>query len=266
MKIKYNTCNSWTSKQVDVLNKYDIFFNIGHDCKEIDEDKYFEIKHLLDEWNVYPIKYPEFERKEIVESSFSVISGYTPSGGYPMPDNLEYQVLTYNTDNWCQSCGTGLVQDSAFRLKKAPKLKKKVFGMYWVYDELFVEKEYYNELFKTLGIGCRDVMLYKGNKIIEDIVQLEIPTTEEELDLREYEYEICPKCNRKKYLPMPLGFFPIQKNPLQYIYKSKEYFGSGASANKKLFISKKLRNRLIKDKNMRWEWFIPCVEIGSVSE
>ncbi|MEN2436665.1 hypothetical protein AAH994_14710 [Weeksellaceae bacterium A-14] len=259
MKIVHRVCNNWTEKQVRKLQEYGLAFKEGElDCKDLEENElYFNIKSLLERWEVFDVRGVVFEKNEVLESEYSIITGYNIAG-YPMPDNLEYQKLTYNIDNWCSSCGGGLVQKSAFRLKKLPNLKNKVFGLHWVYDELFVEKDYYEKIFKPLNIANREVMLYKGDKVIDELVQLVLPTCEDELDLVDYEYEICPICGRKKYSPMPLGFFPLQENPLPFIYKSKEYFGSGASANRKIFISKDLRDILIKDKAMAWQWFTPC--------
>jgi hypothetical protein len=57
---------------------------------------------------------------------------------------------------------------------------------------------------------------------------------------------------------MEQGFFPEYKNPLPHIFKTKEYFGSGAQADKKIIISGELRDILIKEKIMKYYWFIPC--------
>jgi rRNA maturation protein Nop10 len=263
MRLMYHLCGNWDKKQVQELKKYRLDFKVNQvDCKEINENEYLEIKYLLDKWNSHPIQYPEFEKNEIIISDFSIING-TNGNEYPMPDSMGYKCLTYNTSEYCSNCGIGLIQNSPFRLKRVPNLKKKIFGLNWVYDELFVEKEYYKNNFEPLGIGWREVLLYKGDKVIENIVQLNLQTSEDDLDLNVYEYEICPKCGRKKYMPMPLGFFPIQHTPLKYLYKSKEYFGSGASADKKVFISKNMRNKLIEEKHMRWQWFIPCTTAGA---
>ena len=148
------------------------------------------------------------------------------------------------------------VQKDAFRLKKAPQ--HKLSGLTWVYDELFVQLEVYHSIFEPLGIKCREVKLFKGDKIIPNIVQLVIPDTDESLDLHEYSLQICPVCGRIKYEAKVNGFYPIQRSPLSHLYRSKEYFGDGAAANRKIFISGELRDVLIKEKIMKYYWFDPC--------
>jgi len=261
MKIKHKICGNLTEKQVVSLKKYGLDFTSGEvSCLVVSEDdRYHKLKNIIREYEMIDFMFPEFDKNEVKNSLYSVINNIIPSGGYPMPDNIDYQAFTYNTDSWCRKCGSGLkLQKAPFKLKKAPIIKRKIFGIHWKYDVLFAEKEYYKEILEPLNIGYKDVLLYKGDKIIDNIVQVLIPEIDEELDLSNYDYENCNACGIKKFNPMPLDFFPIQKKSLSHLYLSKEYFGSGASANKKIFISKYLREQFIKDKCMNWDWFIPC--------
>jgi hypothetical protein len=259
MKVIYRVCGNLEKYQVKKLAEFNLHFKLGEvDCNEIEEEKFLEVKNYLKDWGLNPSRHVVFEKKEVLDSTYSIVTGYSPSGGYPMPDNLLYQPLTYDISKWCTTCGCGLVQNSEFRLKKVPTIKKKIFGIQWAYDVLFVEKNYYNEIFKPLGVGCKNVRLFKSDSIIDGIVQLDIPTITESLDLHDYQYKVCPICNRRKYFPSPIGFFPVPSNSILPIYLSFEYFGFGASADKKIFVSKELRDVLIKDKNIVWEWFSPC--------
>ena len=83
--------------------------------------------------------------------------------GYPMPDiDFTYLYLTYNLDKYCSSCGIGLKQKGAFRLKNIPKKGvKKIFRLGWVNDELFVEKSLYEKVFKPLKIAYKEVLVHK---------------------------------------------------------------------------------------------------------
>ncbi|MBQ2492729.1 MAG: hypothetical protein II527_05305, partial [Bacteroidales bacterium] len=95
--------------------------------------------------------------------------------------------------------------------------------------------------------------------------QIDIPETNEQLEIpddylfsNEYETSICPICGQIKYDPKIYGFFPLHKKPIAHIYKGFEYFGSGHSAHKKIYISSQLRDILLKNKLMNLHWLSPC--------
>jgi hypothetical protein len=92
--------------------------------------------------------------------------------------------------------------------------------------------------------------------VIEDTVQLIIPETEVPLNLEGYPFEICD-CNRKRYDLINKGFFPsfIEDVGDMKIFKSKEWFGTGASA-KYIFIEQSLRKEFLKSKIKAN--YIPC--------
>jgi hypothetical protein len=85
--------------------------------------------------------------------------------------------------------------------------------------------------------------------VIEDTVQLIIPETEVPLNLEGYPFEICD-CNRKRYDLINKGFFPsfIEDVGDMKIFKSKEWFGTGASA-KIYFYRTVIKKRVFKVKD-----------------
>jgi len=259
MEITRYVFNKWTKNQVKFLKKeYNLEVEEGYCTLWIKEnDVFFQLEPVFEKWKVdkYHERYFSFSKKEILNAEYCIIRG-CHEGGYPMPDNLEYQELTYDMEVHCLKCGMIIVQKDAFRIQKVPK--HKIFGLTWVWDELFVQLDVYQNIFEPLGIKCREVKLYRGDKIIPNIVQLVIPDTEEPLDLHEYSSQICPVCGRIKYEAKVNGFYPIHQHPLPHLYRSKEYFGDGGAASRKIFISGELRDILIKEKLMKYYWFDPC--------
>ncbi|MEI9811069.1 MAG: hypothetical protein WDO16_26050 [Bacteroidota bacterium] len=86
------------------------------------------------------------------------------ANGYPMPDgDSGYQHTTYDNTAYCNTCGMGLKQRNRSRLKKTPNWSghKRMFSLNWVYDEFFVRKDFYESLFKPIGIKSEKVLLYK---------------------------------------------------------------------------------------------------------
>jgi hypothetical protein len=56
---------------------------------------------------------------------------------------------------------------------------------------------------------------------------------------------VCSKCARTKYLPVTRGPFPtLTDKPSSSMVKTKEYFGSGASAHKRILVSQALGRTL----------------------
>ena len=259
MKIMYHVALDWQEEQIKIMNSFDLFPKQGHTAIQIEEEKYNTIRKYIVNWKGSDgIRYPEFTKQERKESLISVKDG-GHEHGYPMPDmNFGYRELTYDLSNYCPSCGIGFKQKDAFRLKSVPPVgKKQIFGLGWVFDEYFVERKIYEDIFKPLGIECREVLKYKKETPFENTVQLVLPETDEKLNLEGYPTESCSKCGRTKYQAMPQGFYPMYKNIIAPIFKSYDYFGSGASAFKRIFLTKELRDKLVDLKIEKLDWYIP---------
>lgn len=262
MKTLVQISGNWSKCQVEILQQYDLNTDMGCNTIFVEEEKLNEnILQLLKEWKIFIARVVEFEKKEILESEYCLID-QCREFGYPMPDDdFGYKELTYSiTNEYCERCDIGKHQKDDFRIKNLPKAK--FWSLGWVYDEFFVDKSIYEAVFRPFGVACRSVKNYKKETVIDSIVQLVIPDTDQPLDLSEYEYEICPVCGKIKYHTAVKGFFPIQENPTLHIYKSKEYFGSGGSASKKVFVSAQLRDKMLEYRLMNWRWFAPCVKNG----
>lgn len=249
------------TNQVKILQKFGIKVEAKYDRFDIEENEtYFELKPYLDKWEISDFVKSKFTEQEENDAIRLVYAGIW-ANGYPMNDSDNgYRKTTYDDSNFCGTCGIGLIQKEPFRLKKAPNWggSKKMFSLNWVYDELFVKKEVYETLFKNNGIKSEEVLLYKKETIIEDTVQLMLPVIDISLNLEGYPYEVCKNCNRIRYDLINKGFFPPFKDEVGNtpIFKSKEWFGTGANARKYIFVSQELKKQFAKLKiNPN---YIPC--------
>lgn len=265
MKIKHHIGGNWSSDQVNVFKKFNLKIKEGIDTVQIEEsDIYFKLQPYLEKWDVLDMRYPEFTKKELKESLLSAKIG-NHSHGYPMPNvNGEYLKLTYDLNDYCENCGIGKKQKESFRLKNVPKQgKKRLFSLEWIFDECFVDKNLYNEIFKPLGIKSREVLSYAKNTPFDNTVQLILEETEEKLNIKDNFTESCHKCGRWKYQPMPQDFYPKYENIIAPIFKSKDWFGTGAEARKRIFITQELREKLIEMKIEKSIWYTPTKPDGS---
>ena len=259
MTIKYHVALNWGDKEIEIMNRFGIHPKPGFTAIQIEENKYLQVEKYIEKWRGSGgIRYPEFTKQELKDSQLSAKSGGFEHG-YPMPDmDNGYRALTYDLSDYCPKCGIGLKQKDAFRIKSVPpEGKKQIFSLVWIDDELFVNKQLYEEIFKPLGIRCRVVLKHRKDIPFENTVQLVLEETTEKLDLKGSPIEACNTCERNKYQPMPQGFYPMYKNIIAPIFKSHDYFGSGAAAYKRIFIVKELREKLIDLKIEKSSWYIP---------
>lgn len=217
----------------------------------IENEKYFFLKKYFEEWGFNDIAFSKFDDKELDNTQYLCCSPnwqplYPESSG-----DSGYIYLTHDTTNYCKKSGTGLLQTSPFRVKNEPKWgQHKAFMLHWVFDEIFVHIDVYKKIFEPIGIKCYPLLLFKKDTIIDSTVQLILPESNVELDLKNYPKMVCSDCHYEKYELIRHGFFPNFRGKVNanlQIFKSKEYFSAGGlDARKILFVTQEMRQILIK--------------------
>jgi hypothetical protein len=168
--------------------------------------------------------------------------------GYPQPDELDfgYRDATYDLTHFCDRCGVGMRQKAPFQMKREPKWGKRgILQLNWMFDEFFVQPDVWTTVFKPHGVESRSVLNISG-AMLKTVVQL---VTNDEVGIvtkgLTTEETVCTKCGRTKYLPVKRGPFPaLRSEPSAAMLKTKEYFGSGAAAAKRVLISQGLARSL----------------------
>ena len=265
MKFFRQITSNWDEEQVAILRQHNIKIDVGIDRINIyDLNLYKSLIPLFEKWEAdLDFIGTDFTKKEILSANYCIKKSCN-SFGYQRPDNdMGYLYNTYDTNKMCDECGIGLIQKDDFRVRKVPKYP--FWGLGWIFDEFFVRTDLYEKIFKPLGIECRPLRKYKDDSIIDSYVQLVIPVIDEPLDLLTYDSELCPKCGMTKYNPKTHGYYPLQETPLPYIYKSKEYFGSGFRAFRRIYVSSYLRDMMIEKGMMRCRYFVPCAKSEELS-
>jgi hypothetical protein len=204
------------------------------------------LRTRLRQWDVSEgLVRTDFSSKEIEAAQWLGLAAW--HHGYPQPDELDfgYRNVTYDRTDWCEQCGIGLRQKAPFQMKGEPKWGKNgILQLNWVFDELFVTPRVWANVFKAYGVGFRSVTNTKGAEL-KTIVQLKI---EDEVGIVADGLPIdrrCNKCDRVKYLPVARGPLPaLVSKPARAMVKTREHFGSGASADKCVLISQDLARAL----------------------
>lgn len=164
--------------------------------------------------------------------------------GYPQPKELDYGYLqaTYDLSEYCERCGIGLKQEAPFQMKGEPKWgRKSILQLNWVFDEYFVTPEVWEAVFKPHSIDCRPVLNTKGTElktVVQLLVRDEVDVVTNGLAVEE---AVCLRCSRTKYLPIARGTFPaLIDEPFTAMVKTRQFFGSGASAHRGVLIAQRV--------------------------
>lgn len=198
--------------------------------------------------------------------------------GFPEPmAGKGYLAATFDLSDFCAHCGVGRRQSHPFRVKSTPKLHNSILQLNWVFDEFFVDPKVWEAVFKPLGVGCRPVLRDKDGAELRRVVQLDVSQSAA-LKLCDGRGLPCPHCNRAKCPVSLRGFFPqpdfipastpaTQATPTPatpaHIFRSKEYFGSGAGAFNLIYVSSALY-RKIRDAALHGVNFYPAASAANL--
>lgn len=263
MKRMRQISDRWTEEDVRFLMQHGIKAKVGYMYFNIEEDERYHAirKHFDSRWgdfiSLHDTFHYEYSKKELDSADYFITKG-CQCCGYPQPEaGFKYESISFDAGKICPECGSGRVQTNNLRVNK---LSKHGFWSFfaWLNDEFFVSEKVYNEVFAPFGIEKREVI--KGGKAVDGVYQLVIPITDESIDLSDRKHYTCPYCGETKYTlhHFQYPFFPLHENPLPGIYKTKEYFGSDHQSQRVIILSKEVVNKLIKSKDLKKDWLIPC--------
>jgi hypothetical protein len=121
--------------------------------------------------------------------------------------------------------------------------QNRILQLNWVFDEYFTTPESWTTVFKEFRVAYQPVLNTKGTPL-ETVVQLDIQT-DVGIVAGGLPGVKCATCGRTKYLPVVRGPFPeLAERPSDAIVKTKEYFGSGKQADRRVLVSRDLADRI----------------------
>lgn len=224
-----------------------------------DNPNFGNIKHEISKFLEPQVIVTEYEKVDIKNADWFIAS--TGQYQYPQPED-EYLERTFDLGNFCNLCGIGRVQNAPFRLKSEPKQHNNQFwGLHWEFFAVFVRQEAKSILEKEeiKGISFSKPVLNKKNIEIEGFYQLHVDTILDKgfdsyntkaITCKINNEENCNKdvnqkfCGRIKFHHPNIGGYLFDKSIFNSdfdIVQSKEFFGSGASANRIKIVSKRFK-------------------------
>jgi hypothetical protein len=222
-----------------------------------DDPRWNEASQLVKKLKALDVPFTKFSDDELRSARhLAVLPNW--HHGYPQPEgDFDYLSATYDLSSYCRTCRIGAKQIRPFRMKKEPTWgKHSILQLNWVFDEYFVRPETWHSIFEQFGIGFRPVLHHKTGNQLQSIVQLDITQTTD-LKTENLALTQCSVCKRQKYPPTVTGFFPAPSSTYLVLAKSRQYFGSGASAFQQIMVGHELYVK-IKKAGMKGADFQAC--------
>lgn len=247
--------NYLQERKIKYSDKYLLVFEISDSAPYFNDVINFMNAKLKDE----PQIRCEYSKKELAEAKYLRIYLKRYSG-YPQPEAIDvknsYVNYTFDITNFCTDCGSGLVQNDSFYLKKSFNIEKIRFGgVYWIYDTFFITTELRDWFIKEkfTGIEFIPVKNIRTKQTVDNIVQLKINAIfPEKLEFDTQEVINCKSCNTIKKLKKNDSeiFAPkdILKDLDKDFYLSKEFTGGGLLCCQYVLISNRVYKFFIDNK------------------
>jgi hypothetical protein len=264
MKIFHKISVGWSNEQKRrAFESIGIVFGDGYVTVDLEEqdERWPKAQILMNELGLTDTLYTKFSSSEI-SSAPELVMQSSWHHGYPEPsDDFGYLEKTFRASenpHHCRKCGVGASQVAPFRMKKEPVWgSKNILQMNWEFGQFFVKPFVWEGLFKPFGVDSLPVLADKSGNKLDTVVQIIIPSRVELSDMHRFARETCSVCGRTKYLPISFGYWPRPVSMHGDIAKSAQYFGSGGSANQRVWVSHKFY-AAAKSFGLKGVSFVPC--------
>lgn len=264
MKIVHRISGNVTVMMKETLRSMGFDVDTGLSTLEVEESdaRWDTIKNYASEWGFVDITSTDFTIDELKHADWLKM-GPAWHHGYPQPeDDFGYLERTYDLSRYCSKCGIEKKQRSPFRFKREPRWgKRHILQLNWVFDEFFVLPEVWESVFKPLDVPSSPVIDDRSGRELENVVQLNVRAiAEAATGLVNHPSEVCASCTARKHSPFVRDFFPAPTSyPDRHMFKTREYFGAGASAFRCVIVSSALWGEFCKNKLQGAE-FVPLAQ------
>ena len=241
-----------------------------------DNPRFQELKKAVQTFDIKAQVGTLYDKLDEAQANWFIAS--TGQYQYPQPEE-GYKEATFDLTHYCNNCGIGKVQNAPYRLKSEPKQQNSQFwGLHWEYEPVFVRQEAKDilEREEIQGVRFSQPVLHRKNISVEGFYQLQIdmtlnpgfnPYNTNQITCKINNEENCNSnsdtncCGRIKFHHPRRGGYLFETATFSAnkdIALSHEYFGSGASANRLVIVSKRFKELIDKYK-LKGLGFVPIV-------
>lgn len=272
-RFSFNVSGGDHLEVVDYLNKNNIKYEQSSGSPiltvEIFESSphWTKFKELMNKHGKSSLVEKVFTQKELDEAEWLRIRSKW-RWEYPQPE-VKYTQITYDDSQYCERCGSGLIQKNHFRLKIEPKWGKRNFLMLnWIEDEIFINSEVTNIFINDIrGIEFINVLNNRSKESLYNISQMKVMTTLKK-GLVVYPEDIkkrivCTQCQEEKFIftgrskiKFERSIFPKEID----VVKSVEKFGDGIVCANYILVTNKFY-QLIKDNEIGKDLVFEPIEL-----
>ncbi|MBI5876234.1 MAG: hypothetical protein HZB53_01180 [Chloroflexi bacterium] len=174
--------------------------------------------------------------------------------GYPHPQR-DLGTNPANYENFCPLCGAGFIQKTPFNLVAEPKLGKHDFlTLHWAYAVLTTDNVFSRlDAANIKGHEKWNVDVHRTGKPSQFVSQLYVPSIAKPslLNAHGLRSEMCRRCGITKKAVHMRGLMSISRGSLHEnvdIQLSHEWFGSGHSGFREVFISNRFAQIILEQK------------------
>ncbi|WP_125232012.1 hypothetical protein [Leptospira harrisiae] len=187
----------------------------------------------------------EYSKEEFNSSKFFNIE-LSQQQGYPKPES-KYKEIFYDAKYRTEEESYLLVQTNDISAGQISKSIKGLFGINWLFVEVFADKSTYEKFIKPLGIKSRRVLNGTRKQEMENIVQLLPQGVSPENLKSDFEYETIGK-NKRIVSDYHIPLQGYSDKIAFHFFETKEFFGFKDNTYRLPIISKTFYEILQKNK------------------
>ena len=200
-------------------------------------------KSILNDLDVNASYETIFDESDLAEADWLVMSA-SELFGTPQPsvDN-RWLETSFNLRDYCSTCGAGMHQSNPITLDFIPNLRVyKTWTANWIENECFVDLATWRSLSYDFAFDFWPVAI-EGLGTVDNVGQIRVERIHPlNLDLDRFRKELCPICERAKFLLEGPGAIAATIQALDNVdcFVTEQYFGSGGVAERKIVVSNRL--------------------------
>lgn len=196
----------------------------------------------------------EYTRNEVLAAEWLQIAAVREIGYAEPQRGGAWHRMTF--EGGCSRCSVGERQIAPYRIKREPRLRKRVFATLYNNFPLFCTSEVLEalEAAQIRGFETWPVLLNRTGEPSALLRQVIVPTVaqpalvEELAETERFRKEVCPVCGQVRYTFYNRGMMPMRRGSLATdvdLQLTHEWFGSLYAAQRQILVSNRVARVIV---------------------